>query len=74
MNEPQNPNKIVALTFRQELESLINKHRQENMSDTPDFILADYLLICLGAFSRTVEKREKWYGRKLLKDTNNEIE
>jgi hypothetical protein len=73
MEQPQNPNEPKKETFRTELETLINKYSQENMSDTPDFILADYLCICLGAFSRTVEKREKWHGRKLLKDTPDEL-
>jgi len=33
--------------FKQELEHLINKHSMENRSNTPDFILADYLVRCL---------------------------
>lgn len=49
--------------FRKELERLINKYSMENGSDTPDFILADYLVACLDAFDATVKAREKWYGR-----------
>ena len=48
--------------FEKELEQLINKHSQENGSNTPDFILADYLCRCLSAFNSIIEKREKWYG------------
>jgi hypothetical protein len=49
--------------FRKELEDLINEHSLEGGSDTPDFILAEYLVGCLENFEKTMEKREKWYGR-----------
>lgn len=48
-------------TFRDELKSLINRFSKENGSDTPDFILADYLLDCLHLFDGTVRRRETWY-------------
>lgn len=32
-------------------------------SDTPDFILAEFVEICLHAFDLGVNKREVWYGR-----------
>jgi hypothetical protein len=51
------------VTFERELESLINKHRQESASNTPDFILAQYLSACLVAFNVAVQQRETWYGR-----------
>ena len=50
--------------FRKELEETINKHSCENESDTPDFILADYLQDCLKAFDSAVRNRERWYGRE----------
>ena len=46
-----------------ELEQLINKHSQENGSNTPDFILASFINKCLRAFDETVNDRERWYGR-----------
>lgn len=49
--------------FRQELRKLINKHSMENGSDTPDFILADYMRTCLEAFDAAVSLRTKWYGK-----------
>lgn len=49
--------------FRKDLESLINRHSMENGSNTPDFMLADYLTACLVNFDRIVSAREKWYGR-----------
>lgn len=51
-------------SFRKELEDLINSYSKENGSNTPDFILADYLNGCLKLFDETVNRREKWYGRE----------
>ena len=51
--------------FENELTSLINKYSMENGSDTPDFILAKYLVACLRAFSTTVRNRDNWYGVSL---------
>jgi len=48
--------------FRKELEHLINRYGQENWSDTPDFLLADYLMKCLEAFEFTSNNRKKWFG------------
>jgi hypothetical protein len=50
----------VILEFRRELEGLINKHSIESASDTPDFILCQYLIDCLNAFDRAVIARQKW--------------
>lgn len=49
--------------FRIELENLINCHSKENGSDTPDFILAEYLDGCLQNFDLAVSHRETYYGR-----------
>lgn len=51
--------------FRKELETLINRHSLENGSNTPDFILANYLVACLKVFDATLVEREKWYGREV---------
>lgn len=50
-------------TFDQELESLLNRHSIENDSNTPDFILAQYLLACLDAYNTALINRARWYGR-----------
>jgi len=47
--------------FRKELEILINKHSMENFSNTPDFILANFLTACLVAFDSATRRREEWY-------------
>lgn len=51
------------MTFANELRALLNKYSKENGSNTPDHILADYLLQCLNALDTAVQLREKWYGR-----------
>lgn len=51
--------------FRRKLEHAINYHSMESGSDTPDFMLADFLADCLIAFDKVMAAREKWYGRVL---------
>lgn len=51
--------------FRRELASLINKYSKENESNTPDYILADYLANCLTAFATCSRHREAWFGKEL---------
>ena len=50
--------------FRIELENLINRHSLENNSDTPDFILAKFLISAFDNFNAAVNEREEWYGRQ----------
>lgn len=57
------------MDFRKELSDLINKFSIENGSNTPDFILADYLVDCLAAYDKVVILRDKWYER-----TNQEVQ
>jgi hypothetical protein len=51
-----------------DLASLLNRYSRENESNTPDFILADYLIGCLISFEQSVNAREKWYGRQTAPD------
>ena len=44
------------------LTALLNSYSRENASNTPDFILAEYMLSCLRAFERASRDREAWYG------------
>lgn len=48
--------------FREELAALINRNSLENRSNTPDFILAEYLLGCLDAYDKATRERTHWYG------------
>lgn len=45
-----------------ELAALLNRYCAENVSGTPDFILAEYLLDCIKAFNSAVVKRADWRG------------
>lgn len=70
LNDPNSPDveittagEVVAKGLRHEIGSAINRACAENSSNTPDFILADYLVSCLAAFDRAVVARERWYGR-----------
>ena len=58
------------MNFRQELEYLINKASIENDSDTPDWILAQYIDNCLNAFTVATRDRDRWWGFKTW--SNNE--
>lgn len=51
--------------LRSEIEAAINRCSAENGSNTPDFILAEYLTDCLAAFDKASRAREKWYGKEL---------
>ena len=47
--------------FRTKLAELINYESMENESNTPDFILAEYMADCLEAFDKAVNRRTDWY-------------
>ena len=51
-------------SFQKELEQLINRHSKENRSNTPDWVLASYLVRCLEAFDNCINLRERFYGRE----------
>lgn len=51
-------------SFEKDLGSLINKYSIENLSDTPDFLLARALSEFLATLSSVIRAREKWYGRE----------
>lgn len=44
--------------LRQELQVLLNRYSAENNSNTPDYVLAYFLLDCLTAFDNAVELRK----------------
>ena len=55
--------------FHTELTNLINCYSLENESNTPDWLLATYILQCLETFNFVVNAREKWYGRGVVSST-----
>ena len=63
MNKPpieQKPS-AGAKTFQEKLEKIINEYSMEKRSDTPDFILAEYLLSCLHAFEKASNENRQWH-------------
>lgn len=51
----------VKPDFRHALSSIINSYSKENGSNTPDFILAEYLEGCLNTFNAATNQRTNWY-------------
>jgi hypothetical protein len=49
--------------FEKELAQIINRYSLENLSDTPDFLLATMLVDVLNIVSIMVARRECWHGR-----------
>ena len=49
--------------FERDIAAVINKHSLENDSNTPDWILAQFITSCLAAVNGAVQQREGWYGR-----------
>jgi len=52
-------------TLQDDITDAINRHSAENGSNTPDFILGEYLAACLMNFNAATRAREKWYGKLL---------
>ena len=46
--------------FERALKNLLNKYSMENDSNTPDFILAEYMHACLTSFNLATRAREHW--------------
>lgn len=57
---PQEPK-----TLEGAIEHAINKFSAESGSNTPDFILAQFLMGALAAWDAAVKRREEWYGRPI---------
>jgi len=54
-------------TFQAELRDVINRCSIENGSDTPDYILAEYLNNCRIAFNMAIKERQK---HKAIEEAN----
>lgn len=53
----------TSTTFRSELEALLNTHSVEGVSNSPDYVQAQFLVASLDAFNGAVNGRERYYGR-----------
>lgn len=49
-------------TLKDELAAILNKYSAEGRSNTPDFILAQFLIGCLNSFDRATNLRSDWYN------------
>lgn len=45
--------------LREEIETVINRCSAENVSNTPDWVLAEYLTDCLAAFDKATNARDR---------------
>lgn len=63
MQDNINTEQKRELTFKEKLTSLINSHSKENRSDTPDFILAEFMDRSLETFDIMTNKRDSWYEK-----------
>ncbi len=52
--------------FVKAISEVVNRYSIENGSNTPDFILADYIADVVDAWNEAVRRREAWYGRDTL--------
>lgn len=55
-----------------DIAKVINKHSVENSCDTPDFMLAEYLVQCLAVFSGITNQRDSWHEAGSIKNTSTE--
>jgi len=51
------------MSLETELAEVLNRHSMENGSNTPDFVLADFLVRSINAFNVGVNMRTQWHGR-----------
>lgn len=61
---PLPDSEIARPTFDKALERLINCYSLESGSNTPDFILVEYLKSSLINFHQATRMRDNWYGGK----------
>lgn len=55
--------------FQEQLRALLNRHSKESESNTPDWVLAEYLIKCLDGFNEAIKDRELYFERAEEKAT-----
>ena len=58
------PDFFSAKAFKKKLTNLINCESLENDSNTPDFIIAEYLVDCLKVFNKTTKTKKAYYSQE----------
>ena len=59
--KPNEPFTEIPGSFHEDLKHLINSYCIESGSNTPDFILAQYIMGCLENFDMCVRRRDEWF-------------
>ncbi len=54
------------MSFKKELEELLNKYSKERENNTPDFLLAEYLLESMNTFNRTMAARDRYHNQSSI--------
>lgn len=67
----KNNNESEFGTFRTDLINSINKNSLENESNTPDFIIAEYLVNCLKNYNETYKMKIEWHSVGSIKHDLN---
>ena len=57
----------------QDFATAINKVSAENNSNTPDFILANYLVMCLENFDHITNMRNDWYKPNIDEESCTDV-
>jgi hypothetical protein len=63
----------TQINFEEELRKLINTFSLEPESDTPDFILVEYISGCLDTFNKAVTRNSTYHKIKQCKKANEKI-
>ncbi len=56
------------LNFERELSELLNRYSKEHDSDTPDYLLSEYLVKTLDALNVAIKARQAWFHGHLDAD------
>ncbi len=59
------------MSLEKDLTEILNRHSRENQSDTPNGVLARYLIRCLNAYEDAVRQRDVYLG--LADETGLEV-
>ena len=62
------PEEYIRPTFEEALKTLINQYSKENDSNTPDYLLANFLNEVLISYSATLRARDKWFNINVWAD------
>lgn len=69
-------NKIVEKTdekLKEELTNLMNNYSIDTIADTPDYVLGEYLLMCLYNYLIAKNKTDNFFGKRITIDGIEEV-